>query len=286
LSLALGNRLVGNTDGAAAIEVTVIGPALRATAPCHVAVLGAPGRERLRVTVDGHRVPESAVVPLDAGAELAVGELGSGRALVVVSGGLDTDVVLGSRSTDLLCGLGPGPLQDGDELALGMPRRPRGRLRFPAGAGNPVGIDVVLRVVAGPEAPQGGEDRGALEDLVGGTWAVSSESNRVGTRLQRQGPRRVAPDMVPVASRGMVRGAVQCPPGGELVVLGPDHATVGGYPVPAVVITADRHRLAHLAPGDTVRFEVVDPAEARRALRRLDADAERAVDGWFPTRAG
>jgi allophanate hydrolase subunit 2 len=84
----------------------------------------------------------------------------------------------------------------------------------------------------------------------------------------------------------MVRGAVQCPPGGELVVLGPDHATVGGYPVPAVLIAADHHRLSHLVPGDLVRFALIDQAGARAALGHLDAEAEGAVSGWFPTRAG
>jgi allophanate hydrolase subunit 2 len=70
------------------------------------------------------------------------------------------------------------------------------------------------------------------------------------------------------------------------VVLGPDHATVGGYPVPAVVVTADQHRLAHLVPGSSVRFVPVVAEEARRALARLDSSAARAVGGWFPTRAG
>ena len=92
--------------------------------------------------------------------------------------------------------------------------------------------------------------------------------------------------MAAVPSRGMVAGAVQRPPGGELVVLGPDHATVGGYPVVAVVCSADLFRLAHLPPGSAVRFEVVDQAEAVAALARQEASVGGAVEGWYPTRAG
>jgi allophanate hydrolase subunit 2 len=84
----------------------------------------------------------------------------------------------------------------------------------------------------------------------------------------------------------MVRGAVQLPPGGEAIVLGPDHATVGGYPVPAVVVAADLHRLAHVRPGDTVTWAVVDGDEAQSARRALERTLDSAVHGWFPTRAG
>jgi biotin-dependent carboxylase-like uncharacterized protein len=280
VSLRLGNRLVGNPDEAAALEVTAIGPVLRAGDARHAVVLGPPGS--VGVTVDGHVVPEGAVFPLEAGARLEVGDLRGGRALVAVSGGLETELLLGSRSTDLLCGLGPGPLQVGDELALGRPGRPRGRLRLPA---RPTAA-AVLRVLAGPDAPGEAGDLDALATLLGGVWVVTVDSNRVGIRLQPQEPQRVRPDLPPVVSRGMVRGAVQCPPGGELVVLGPDHATVGGYPVPAVLIAADHHRLSHLVPGDLVRFALIDQAGARAALGHLDAEAEGAVSGWFPTRAG
>lgn len=284
-SFGLGNRLMGNPDGAAAVEVTATGSVLRATAACHAAVLGAPGRSSVGVSVNGHRVPEAAVVPLEPGARLEIGDLRGSRALVMVSGGFETPAVLGSRSTDMLCGLGPGPVRVGDELALGEPGRPRGRLRL-AHIVDAGGAGILLRVVPGPDAPAGDGGPSALEALVGGIWVVAVESNRVGIRLQPQDPGRAVPGLPAVRSRGMVCGAVQCPPGGELVVLGPDHATVGGYPVPAVVITVDHHRLAHLVPGDTVTFEVVDLAYARRALQRADAEAERAVEGWFPTRAG
>jgi 5-oxoprolinase (ATP-hydrolysing) subunit C len=125
-----------------------------------------------------------------------------------------------------------------------------------------------------------------------GEWRVDPQSNRVGFRLAGvgQGPAVCdgSPSTVstPAPSRGMVTGVVQRPPGGELVVLGPDHATVGGYPVVAVVCSADLFRLAHLPPGSVVRFEVVDHAEAAAALVRQQAAVTSAVEGWYPTRAG
>ena len=84
----------------------------------------------------------------------------------------------------------------------------------------------------------------------------------------------------------MVTGAVQLPPDGCPIVLLPDHATVGGYPVVACVITADHGRLGQLRPGDEVAFEVVDAAAADEALRRGRADLGLRVSGWFPIAAG
>jgi KipI family sensor histidine kinase inhibitor len=283
LSLGLANRLVGNDGTAAALEVTAFGPRLRAMAPLHVAVLGAPWRRAVRVLLDGHPAPEGEVLSMAVGSVLEVADERGGRALVTVSGGIDVPSVLGSRSYDTLCGLGAGPLRQGDVLAVGVPGRPRGWLRCPSDDDD----GAVLRVLPGPECPVSGDGGlDALRALLGGTWTVSPDSNRVGIRLRPQDPGVVVPDLGEVPSRGMVRGAVQCPPGGELVVLGPDHATVGGYPVPAVVIAADLHRLAHLVPGKTVRLAPVDAVEAQRALARLDAMSADAVGGWFPTLAG
>lgn len=299
LGLWVANRLVGNPDGAAVLEVTGRGPRLRATGALHVAVVGHPGHRGLvEVRVDGRPVPEGVVVPVSSGQLLEVGDAATvARALLAASGGLDTDVVLGSRSSDLLCGLGPGPLRAGDELALGPPGRPRARLRLPSSVGARAGAafgeePTTLRVLPGPDLGPGlPPDQAAARTAtaLAGEWQVGAASNRVGLRLARaEGARRhtAAPSLGSVPSRGMVCGAVQCPPGGELVVLGPDHATVGGYPVPAVVCSADLFRLAHLPPGAAVNFEVVDHDEAVALLARTMAAVNGAVEGWYPTRAG
>jgi KipI family sensor histidine kinase inhibitor len=290
LSLRLANRLLGNHEDGAALEVTGRGPRLRATAALHVAVVGdleRPGRVDVRV--DGRPAPEGQVVPLSDGQVLEVGDVAKvARALVGVSGGFHVPSVLGSQSSDLLCGLGPGPLRAGDELALGPAHRPRARLRFPGGDDSPA----TLRVLPGPDVPSGPGIADGPEwaaSALAGEWRVDSQSNRVGLRLLPSVEERHRVGsllMPPVPSRGMVTGAVQWPPGGELVVLGPDHATVGGYPVVAVVCSADLFRLAHLPPGSAVRFAVVDQAEAAAALARREASVRSGVEGWFPTRAG
>lgn len=299
LSAALVNRLLGNADDAAVVEVTVHGPQLRALVETFVCVIGDPAHPGLvEVRVDGHLVPDAAVVPLVAGQVLDVGSCGAvARAVLGVAGGFDTPVVLGSRSSDLLCGLGPAPLRPGDVLALGKPARPRGRLGAIGSASLRPAI-AELRVLPGPDAPATFAESEVMRD----EWVVSPQSDRVGTRLSRL--EAVEANRVPTGrgvdapgragdaevrgsrSRGMVAGAVQLPSGGEAVVLGPDHATVGGYPVPAVVISADLPALAHLVPGARVRFVLVDHTEAAEARHDLARALEQALSGWFPTRAG
>ncbi|HMK99952.1 MAG TPA: carboxyltransferase domain-containing protein [Acidimicrobiales bacterium] len=302
VDLCVANRLVGNEDLDAALEITLRGPRLRAGADVHVALVAAAGiGSMLSMTVDGRAAPVGQPVPLSAGQLVEVGSVaGPVRAVLAVSGGLRVESLFGSRSSDLLSGLGPGALEAGDELALGPCGRPRGRLAVPPAGRHPA----VLRVLAGPDEARS-EHGDNLEWLTAGRWRTAPDSNRIGTRLLPEegaaraegaaenrdpGPgttsRRVRVTATEVASRGMVRGAIQLPPGGELVVLGPDHPTVGGYCVPAVVVSADLRLLAHLAPATPVRFEVVDQAEAQRAFHHLEVDLAGAVTGWFPTRAG
>lgn len=285
----LANRLVGNVDGAAVLEMLATGPALRATADLHVVVVGDPARPgRVEPRVDGRAVPEGTVVPVAAGQLLEIPRCGDAlRAVLAVAGAFDTPMVLGSRSADLLCGLGPAPLAAGDVLAVGPPGRPRGRLVPGPDLGAP---PWALRVLPGPDV----DGPGAAAQVLAGEWRVRPESNRVGLRLDRadgdsdgdtDGIARDRSATGVAGSRGVVTGVVQLPPGGEAVVLGPDHATVGGYPIPAVVVTADLHRLAHLRPGDVVRFEVVDPQRAASARAESTRRIDGAVEGWFPTRA-
>ncbi|HUI04079.1 MAG TPA: biotin-dependent carboxyltransferase family protein, partial [Acidimicrobiales bacterium] len=268
--LRAANRLVGNEDGAAAIEVNGAGPSLRAGCHAHVAVVGSAD-----VSVDGRPVTPDAVVPVAPGQSLAVGTVRHGlRCYVALDGGLDVPTVLGSRSSDVLSGLGVGPLRPGDALGLGAPRRPRGRLAWPGTRGGPRR----LRVMAGPDP----FPPGALELLTDVSWTVGSESDRMGVRLH--GPHRLGTPG-PVTSRAMVTGAVQVPPDGQPVVLGCDHATVGGYPVVATVVLADHGVLGRCAPGDTVAFSVVDGPGAERARGAATRALAQAVTGWYPTRA-
>jgi len=270
-SLLLSNRLVGNDDGAAVIEATGAGPTLKVGGGAHAAVVG-----DVEVRVEGRTVPPNSVLPLAAGQVLEVGTVRKGlRAYVAFSGGIEVPQVLGSRSTDTLSGLGGGPLRLGDVVALRAPRRPRGRLGGPPWW---IGREV-LRVVLGPEELE--QDQ--LARLVGTTFEVVADSDRVGVRLLG-GP--VHPQARAIASRATVTGAVQVPPDGAPIVLLCDHATVGGYPVVASVISADLGALGQLRPGARLRFEVVSHADARNALAEVERALHAQVTGWYPSRTG
>ncbi|MGX1268683.1 5-oxoprolinase subunit C family protein [Streptomyces phaeoluteigriseus] len=245
---ALGNRLVGNPPEAAVLETTLNGCALRPRSAAVVAVTGAP----CRVTVDGRPAAWGAPVRVPAGAVLDVGPAASGvRSYVAVGGGIAVDPVLGSRSTDLLSGLGPAPLTDGTVLSLGRARTPHARVDVAPQPAPP--SELVLRVTLGPRddwfTPE------AVRRFTSGAYRVSAASNRIG--LRTEGPALDRAVTGELASEGMVLGAVQVPPDGRPVVFLADHPTTGGYPVIGVVRAADLPSAAQATPGTPVRFVAV-----------------------------
>lgn len=245
---ALANRLVGNPVEAAVLETTLNGCALRPRSAVTVAVTGAP----CPVMVGGRPAPWGAPVRVPAGALLDIGPARAGvRSYVAVAGGVAVDPVLGSRSTDLLSGLGPPPLTDGTVLPLGRPDGVHTRVDVVPHPGPP--SELVLRVTPGPR-----DDwftASALRNLATGTYRVSSASNRIGLRTEGPSLERAVSGELP--SEGMVLGAVQVPPDGRPVVFLADHPTTGGYPVIAVVRGADLPAAAQAVPGTPVRFMVV-----------------------------
>ncbi|MYU25578.1 biotin-dependent carboxyltransferase family protein [Streptomyces sp. SID8352] len=242
---ALVNRLVGNPPGAAVLETTLDGCALRPRTPVTVAVGGAP----CPVAVDGRPVPWGAPVRVPAGALLEVGAARGGvRSYVGVSGGVAVQPVLGSRSTDLLSGLGPPPLADGALLPLGPPATPAAHVDVAPRPGPPA--ELVLRVTPGPRADWFTPE--AVRTFSSRPYRVSPASNRVGLRCD--GPPLVRCRSGELASEGMVLGAVQVPPDGRPVVFLADHPTTGGYPVIGVVRAADLPAAAQAVPGTPVRF--------------------------------
>ncbi|MGP4044278.1 biotin-dependent carboxyltransferase family protein [Streptomyces sp. 2A115] len=245
---ALVNRLVGNPPEAALLETTLNGCAVRPRSAVTVAVGGAP----CPVSVDGRPVAWGAPVRVPGGALLSVGTAASGvRSYVGVSGGVAVEPVLGSRSTDLLSGLGPPPLTDGMVLPLGRPNGPHARVDLIPQPRPP--LELVLRVTLGPR-----DDwftAAAVHTLTTRTYRVSSASNRIGLRTEGPALERAVGGELP--SEGMVLGAVQVPPDGRPVVFLADHPTTGGYPVIAVVHPDDLPATAQAAPGTPVRFVVV-----------------------------
>ncbi|MER5397239.1 biotin-dependent carboxyltransferase family protein [Streptomyces sp. NPDC002599] len=245
---ALANRLVANPAEAAVLETTVDGCALRPRSTVTVAVTGAP----CPVRVDGRPVAWGAPVRVPAGALLDVGPARAGlRSYVAVSGGVAVDPVLGSRSTDLLSGLGPPPLTDGAVLPLGSPGTLHARVDVVPHRAPPA--ELVLRVTLGPR--DGWFTGPALRTLTTRVYRVSSASNRIGLRTEGPSLERAVSGELP--SEGLVLGAVQVPPDGRPVVFLADHPTTGGYPVVAVVRSADLPAAAQAVPGTPVRFLAV-----------------------------
>ncbi|MEP6851557.1 MAG: biotin-dependent carboxyltransferase family protein [bacterium] len=242
-ALDLGNRLVGNVDHAAGIEVTLGGLQVRATTAHAVSLTGADAP----ATVDGRPVGTHATLRLDTGATLALGAPPWGlRTYLAVRGGVAVPPVLGSRSYDVLSGLGPAPLAVGDELPIGAPLVP-----LPDADWAPVPMPPAEDVLAGAPGPR--EDWfAAPHQLFTARWQVSDDTDRVGVRLD--GPALERTHSGELASEGVVRGAVQVPPSGRPVVLLADHPVTGGYPVIAVLTGPATDRLAQLRPGRTVRF--------------------------------
>ncbi|MER5755791.1 biotin-dependent carboxyltransferase family protein [Streptomyces sp. NPDC002088] len=245
---ALVNRLVGNPPEAAVLETTLNGCGLRPRSTITVAVGGAP----CPVTVDGRPVAWGAPVRVPAGALLDVGTAMAGvRSYVAVSGGIAVEPVLGSRSTDLLSGLGPPPLTDGSVLPLGPVVGPHARVDTAPQPRPPT--ELVLRVTLGPRhdwfTPE------AVRAFTSRAYRVSSASNRIGLRTEGPALERARPGELP--SEGMVLGGVQVPPDGRPVVFLADHPTTGGYPVIGVVRSADLPSAAQALPGTPVRFVTV-----------------------------
>ncbi|MEU2564375.1 biotin-dependent carboxyltransferase family protein [Streptomyces longispororuber] len=253
---ALVNRLVGNPPEAAVLETTLNGCALRPRCAVTVAVGGAP----CPVSVDGRPAPWGAPVRVPAGALLDVGTALSGvRAYVALSGGVAVEPVLGSRSTDLLSGLGPPPLAHGAVLPLGGVTGPPARVDTVPQPAPP--RELVLRMTAGPRADW--FTPGALRTLTTRAYRVSSASNRIGLRTEGPALERAVRGELP--SEGMVLGAVQVPPDGMPVVFLTDHPTTGGYPVVGVVRQEDLAGAAQAVPGTPVRFVASGRGPWRRA---------------------
>lgn len=252
-SFALANRLVGNLEDAACIEVTLGGFSARAHGTALVAVTG----PATIVRVNGREVGSHCAVPLKNGQTLSVTAPVHGcRNYVAVRGGFDVVAELGSRSTDTLSGLGPAPLAVGDALPVGHSSAAWPAVMLAPGAPCPAEPAVMLTVRPGPRI-----DRVASPELlVEGAWLVNPASNRIGVRLDRpEGcaePALTHRDLPELASEGVPLGAVQIPPSGQPVVFLADHPVTGGYPVVAVVTPSSLPRAAQLVAGDRVRFSL------------------------------
>jgi biotin-dependent carboxylase-like uncharacterized protein len=247
-SLRLANRLVGNREGAACLEITFGGFAARFHEAATVALAGAP----CPVRVSGQEAFMHGPIQLLAGDELSLGMPERGvRTYLAVRGGFDVPPVLGSRSTDVLAGLGPDPLEPGNRLAVGGDD-----VELPCVDVAPVPAipdQITLRALPGPRHDW--FSPAAFAALAAHSYEVTAESNRVGIRLSGPALERAVSGELP--SEGMVCGAVQVPPSGQPVLFLADHPVTGGYPVIAVVLEPDICLAAQARPGQRLHLRVM-----------------------------
>jgi 5-oxoprolinase (ATP-hydrolysing) subunit C len=247
-SARLANRLVGNPDGGAVLEVTLGGAVIGTEHAAWMALTGG-----LRATSGGIDLPGGEAWRLRPGETVHVRAGEGARGYLAVGGAPLVDDVLGSPSTDLRTGFGGlegRALRAGDRLAVG-PRRGRPGRWTGAVATGPI------RIVPGPHP----ETIAALE----AEWTVAVEADRTGVRLD--GPSLAGGE---VPSMGLPLGAIQVPPDGRPIVMLADRPVTGGYRVPACVIAADIGRVAQLRTGDVLTFASVPVEEARGALGRAE----------------
>lgn len=276
MALRLANLIVGNDDGAAALEATLIGPAVKFDAPALIAVGGAD----LTATIDALPLARWRPALAPAGSVLRFGRPEAGcRAYVAIAGGIDVPTVFESRSTYVRAGFGGvagRALRDGDDIAFGEPSPLSRKIvaslqcetsgpsfaRWYAGATlRPrYASEPTVRLI--PGAHTEALDGTSRTALFGERFRVSASSDRMGYRME--GPQLRLRERVEILSEGVTFGTMQLPPGGAPIVLMADGQTTGGYPRIGEVASVDLPLVAQLKPGDHARFAPISLEDAQR----------------------
>jgi antagonist of KipI len=268
LALRVGNLLIGNPQGAAALEMTLTGGTFEFDQSAICAITGSDFDPRL----DGESAPMWSSFEVRAGQTLSIGATRSGaRCYLSVRGGIDVKPVFGSASTHLQTGLGgfkERALRKGDVVQIGessdhnfTPLTLADPLR------NAVEPSKVLRITVGPQRGLFRND--SWDSFLESSYEVKEETNRMGIRLAgRSLDRQQAGDII---TEGVPLGAVQIPPNGQPIILFVEHQTTGGYPKIANVISADFHSLGQLRPRDVIRFELMTFEQANAVRNKLES---------------
>lgn len=275
-SLRLANLLVGNDEGEAALEVTLMGPRLKFDDNTLLAVTGG----NLSPTIDGRILPMERPVYVKAGSMIKFGACQSGcRAYLAVAGGYDVPKVMGSKSTYLRAGLGGfqgRALQKGDDLSVQTPQEASLRIiqhfvkqhsaasfvstDWYAGRDQAASPGRAIRITRGRQFDLFTE--ASKNALLTDSFRVAPQSDRMGYRLSGESLKLA--HQVDMVSEGITLGTIQVPPDGNPIVLLADRQTAGGYPKIAQVIAVDVAVIAQSKPGSLLSFQEVSVAEAER----------------------
>lgn len=277
LALRSANLLVGNDEGAAALEAVFVGPELEFTADTVIAVTGA----EMPLTIDGEEQPGWAALPVKAGQVLSFGFLKSGaRIYIAFAGGVDVPVTLGSRSTYVIGVLGGFKgrfLAAGDELPISNAGLARVGRSVPEALRRMPGRPAELRVVPGLYWHRIREESQA--SFFDDGWKVAPEADRMGYRfrggralsfVEREQPFGAGSDPSNIVDSCYPYGSIQVPGGTEPIILHRDAVSGGGYLMISTVISADMDLIGQMQPNTPTRFVKVTMDEA------LSARADRA----------
>lgn len=287
LSLRIANRLVGNADNAAGLEMTMLGGSFEFANDALIAITG--GEARVEIESKSGAIwiaPMCTCIQVQSGDNVRVGPIVRGvRTYLSIAGGIDVPQVLGSASTLLSAkfgGLQGRALQAGDQISwrdatAHTTPSSQATIALQARLSTIRASELnshllsrsVLRAMDGPHLDE--FNAASREAFWNGAFRVSSRSDRVGVRLEHVDSKIAnAKSGGRMPSMGMMCGAVQVPPGGEPIILMADHPTTGGYPVIACVASVDLPRLGQLRPGETIRFARVTREDALRAFQEQE----------------
>jgi antagonist of KipI len=289
-ALRIGNALVGNDDGAAALEATLIGPAIAFEDPTLIALTGGD----LEPTIDGQPVPMWRAILLPGGAALRFGRPKLGcRTYLAIAGGIDVPLIFDSRSTYLRAQFGGHEgraLRPGDVLTTNCPSAlaqciadavqdardgPHAAVAS-WGAGHSLRMryssEPVVRLIPGTHADYLAAP--SRTKLFSASFNISASSDRMGYRLE--GVELPLRNPVELLSEGVAFGTVQLPPDGMPIVLMADRQTTGGYPRIGEVASVDLPLIAQLKPGDRLRFRPISVDEAQELYLTYEQDLAQA----------
>lgn len=264
-SLRLANLLVGNLEGEAGLEITMLGPTLLFQEDAWIAITGAD----LSPTMDGQVLPMYRPLFIKSGAQIQFHSSKHGcRTYLAIAGGIDVPEAMGSKSTYLPAGIGGfggRALLAGDQIniekhATSLHEKMATRWSISLNVLPQYKPEIVLHIVLGHEHDFFTKE--ALDIFFTESFKASPQSNRMGYRLQ--GPTLKFKTPKELLSSPVAAGTIQVPHGGQPIILTADCQTTGGYPRIGHVIQADWPLLAQVKPGDNIRFQIVTLDEAHQ----------------------
>ena len=257
------NYLVGNKNGEAVLEITLMGPEILFESDTAFGYMGA----EMDAKLDGEPVSRGRTYLAKAGQTLNLGFAKNGiRSYLAFAGGVDVPIVLGSRSTNIKCSIGGyegRKLQAGDILSIGTSKyMTRGMRRILRRKVTPQEYrsEIQVRVILGPQDEYFTEN--GLIDFLNTPYKVSTDIDRMGIRLEGEAIEAKTP--TDIVSDGITFGSIQVTSSGMPIILMADHQTTGGYAKIATVVSEDLQYLAQARPGDVIRFKEVDVSDVQK----------------------